>query len=135
MNKIDSFFVMFSLALVWIFMVFLLPPLVMLSIHVTISAWSVGKFIGKLPARMSGQTDEQMLKQMYELNDDQNKLSTEMLRSLNVAASANNTLLARIDELMFEYCPEEMTPKQIAAYEAHQRAVSLDEEVERARYH
>ncbi len=29
--------------------------------------------------------------------------------------------LARIDELMLEYCPEEMTNEQIAEYEKHQR--------------
>jgi hypothetical protein len=33
---------------------------------------------------------------------------------------------ARIDELMFEYCPDEMTPEQIAEYERHQVAVDED---------
>jgi len=31
---------------------------------------------------------------------------------------------AKIDELMLEYCPEEMTNEQIAEYEKHQRAVT-----------
>ena len=31
---------------------------------------------------------------------------------------------AKIDELMLEYCPEEMTQEQIAEYEKHQRAVT-----------
>lgn len=29
---------------------------------------------------------------------------------------------ARIDALMLEYCPDEMTPEQIAEWERHQRA-------------
>lgn len=33
------------------------------------------------------------------------------------------TLQAQIDELMFEYCPEEMTHEQIAEYERHQVSV------------
>ncbi len=32
-------------------------------------------------------------------------------------------LQARIDALMLEYCPDEMTPEQIAEWERHQRAV------------
>lgn len=31
---------------------------------------------------------------------------------------------AKIDELMLEYCPEEMTNEQLAEYEKHQRAVT-----------
>lgn len=33
------------------------------------------------------------------------------------------TLQARIDALMWEYCPDEMTPEQIAEWERHQKAV------------
>ena len=32
-------------------------------------------------------------------------------------------LQARIDALMLEYCPDEMTPEQIAEWERHQQAV------------
>ena len=32
-------------------------------------------------------------------------------------------IFAMIDALMFEYCPEKMTPEQIEIYERHQRAV------------
>ena len=28
---------------------------------------------------------------------------------------------AKIDELMLEYCPDEMTPEQLKEYEAHQK--------------
>lgn len=34
-----------------------------------------------------------------------------------------DALQAKIDALMLEYCPEEMTPEQVAAYEAAQRPV------------
>ena len=32
-------------------------------------------------------------------------------------------LQARVDALMLEYCPDEMTPEQIAEWELHQQAV------------
>lgn len=31
---------------------------------------------------------------------------------------------AKIDELMFEYCPDEITPEQLAEWEKHQRATA-----------
>lgn len=34
---------------------------------------------------------------------------------------------ARIDALMFEYCPDEMTPEQVAEWARHQRPVSEQE--------
>ena len=34
---------------------------------------------------------------------------------------------ARIDELMLEFCPDEMTPEQLANWAAHQRAVPESE--------
>lgn len=37
-------------------------------------------------------------------------------------------LQARIDELMFEWCPEEMTPEQIATWEENQVRCSPEEE-------
>ena len=43
---------------------------------------------------------------------------------LSLAAAAElERLQARIDRLMLEYCPDEMTPEQIAEWERHQRAV------------
>lgn len=33
---------------------------------------------------------------------------------------------AKIDELMFEYCPDEMTTEQIAEYEKHVRVSPID---------
>lgn len=37
-------------------------------------------------------------------------------------AKSANDLQARIDMLMFEYCPEEMTKEQIATFEENQTA-------------
>lgn len=34
-----------------------------------------------------------------------------------------DSLQAAIDELMLEYCPDEMTEEQMRVYEAHQRVV------------
>lgn len=37
---------------------------------------------------------------------------------------------ARIDELMFEYCPDDMTREQLDEYARHQRRVSPEEAAE-----
>ena len=42
----------------------------------------------------------------------------DLIESLRQQLSAAQ---AKIDELMLEYCPEEMTNEQIAEYEKHQR--------------
>jgi len=36
------------------------------------------------------------------------------------------SLKAKIDALMFEYCPDEMTPEQLKNWEAHQRPAPVD---------
>ena len=128
MNKIDGFFVMFSLYLAWLFAIYLLPFWFMVIIYVTIAAWTVGLFIGRLPGRLSKKTDRDFLNEMFDVTEKQNKTMAEMLQCLHIAAAANRSLGARIDELMFEYCPEDMTPEQIAQYEAHVRAASQQQE-------
>lgn len=40
----------------------------------------------------------------------------------------NAALQARLDELMLEYCPDEMSAEQIDNYAKHQRPVSAEEE-------
>ncbi len=47
--------------------------------------------------------------------------TAERLREILEADIAR--LQAKIDALMLEYCPDEMTPQQIANYESHQKAV------------
>jgi uncharacterized protein involved in exopolysaccharide biosynthesis len=48
----------------------------------------------------------------------ENHTLNEKYESLRQQLSAAQ---AKIDELMLEYCPEEMTNEQIAEYEKHQR--------------
>ena len=124
MNKVDAFGVMASLLLVWLFSLYLLPFTVRMIVYASIAAWSVGRFIGRVPMMLSKKTERDFLNDMFDVADNQNKSIAEMLQCLKIAAVANRSLLARIDELMFEYCPEDMTPQQIANYEAHQRAVN-----------
>jgi len=135
MNKIDAFGVMASLLLVWIFAIFLLPYKIMMFVYPAIAAWWVGTSIGHVPRKLAKETERDYLDKMIEVSNDQNRVIGEMLQCLQLGAAANQSLLARIDELMFEYCPEEMTPEQIANYEAHVRAASQQEEIERALRH
>ncbi len=127
MNKIDAFGVMGAVLLVWIFAVFLVPAKIMAVVYMIIAAWSVGKFSGRL---LSKKTDKDFLNKMFELNNEQSRVTGEMLQALKICHAANQASLARIDELMFEYCPEDMTPEQIANYEAHIKAVSQRQEEE-----
>jgi hypothetical protein len=48
--------------------------------------------------------------------------------------AARAPLQAKIDALMLEYCPDEMTPEQIDEWERHQRPVSreIDDAVQAA---
>jgi hypothetical protein len=124
MNKVDAFGVMTSLLLVWLFSIYLLPYKIMMFIYPAIAAWAIGRFIGRVPGMLSKETERDFLNDMFDVADNQNKAMAEMLQCLKIAAVANRSLLARIDELMFEYCPEDMTPDQIANYEAHQQAVN-----------
>ena len=51
----------------------------------------------------------------------QRRLDTSLAHvSTEVAA-----LQARIDALMLEYCPDEMTPEQVANWAKHQRKVEV----------
>lgn len=42
---------------------------------------------------------------------------------LEYAEAACDALQAKLDRLMLEYCPEEMTPEQLATWAKHQRPV------------
>lgn len=137
MNKIDAFFTMASLLLIWIFAVFLVPLKIMAFVYVGISVWWVGTSIGRLPAKLAKQTDKDFLnaardsnKKLLHIAESQSRKMHEMLQLLKRADLANKVLLSEIDQLMFEYCPEEMMPQQIANYEAHQRVATKEEEEE-----
>jgi hypothetical protein len=134
MNKIDAFGIMGACLLAWIFVVFLVPLKILVFVYMGISAWAVGIFIGNLPRKLAKETDKDFLKIMFEMSKRQDGYVREMYECAKAAENTNLFLLAKIDALMFEYCPEDMTPKQIANYEAHVRAVSQQQEdaIERA---
>lgn len=50
-------------------------------------------------------------------------LGYTQLAELRKAQGDKRAIFAMIDALMFEYCPEKMTPEQIAEWERHQQAV------------
>jgi len=137
MNKIDAFFVMTSLLLVWLFAIWLLPFNIMIVVYSGIAAWTVGRFIGNVPKKLSKTTDEDFIKDLLEANHAQLTLFDEMMIELRRRGTLIHYAQAKIDQLMFEYCPEDMTAEQIANYEAHQRAVSQQQEdgIEKARRH
>jgi len=55
--------------------------------------------------------------------DDHNRVVNELHNS-------TKTLQAKIDALMLEYCPDEMTPEQLANWGANQRPVSPEVQTE-----
>ena len=62
---------------------------------------------------------------------DGTKLSVDELCSMKEAKEQAEALSkskqSKIDALMFEYCPNEMTPEQIAEFERSQRVATLEE--------
>ena len=48
----------------------------------------------------------------------------ELLAELDKARKSDSAKQAKIDALMFEYCPEDMTTEQIDEWAEHQRPVS-----------
>lgn len=80
----------------------------------------------RLQAELSAK--EEICKRLIGLSDDQLKL-------LESARRRNERLQAKIDSLMMEYCPEDMTEEQIAEWEKHQTTVKfpLEKILEEAR--
>ena len=52
------------------------------------------------------------------------------LRSESGPTDRELTLQAKIDALMLEYCPEDMTPEQVEEWGRHQRAATPEQEVQ-----
>ena len=50
----------------------------------------------------------------------------ELLAELDKARKSDSAKQAKIDGLMFEYCPEDMTTEQIDEWAKHQRPVSAE---------
>jgi len=77
-------------------------------------------FLNKNPGWFPGNIHE-MRKQCYEDGVKQGKLA----RQADVDAKQ-----ARIDELMFEYCPDDMTKEQIDEWAKRQAAVDISIELD-----
>lgn len=137
MNRIDAFFTMFSLLIVWLCCIWLLPTVVMMFVYAGIAAWSVGKFIGNVPRRLAKETDRDFLEGMAKVADEQHAILESTMQMCGRLIAQVNARQAIIDQLMFEYCPDEMTPEQIGRYETSIRAVSQqqEDEIERALRH
>lgn len=70
-------------------------------------------------------------------NCDRNSARNELAESRHTNQSSDmrieelellvNSMQAEIDRLMLEFCPDEMTPEQLATWEASQRFVSVPE--------
>lgn len=64
------------------------------------------------------------LRKLFTENAEQfDALMTEML-------AENERLQAKIDSLMLEYCPDEMTPEQIENWKQHQRKAESQYELD-----
>lgn len=124
MNKIDAFFICFALLLFWTLFIIIAP----LSWTKNI-CWIFGSYyIGVLIARFSiglvfnkEKEQDKMIKENFVMMDD-------MLNNMKDMTKLIHRQQARIDLLMMEYCPDEMTPAQLANWAAHQETVSLEME-------
>ncbi len=124
MNKIDAFFGAASLLLVWVFAIFLLPGIVMMFVYSALAAWWVGTTVGGLYRKWTrGDFVLNLTEQLLILTEKQNQ-------SLFELSKLSHKQQFIIDSLMFEYCPDEMTPEQIANFEAHVQAVNQKQEEE-----
>lgn len=63
---------------------------------------------------------DQLLEDENKMEDLMNAANIQALR-ISAGAATINQLQARIDALMLEHCPEDMTPEQIATYEKCQK--------------
>lgn len=72
-----------------------------------------------------GQRIERYLRQLAPHQNEREgpQLLREALAAMQGLARLTQHQQARIDALMLEHCPDEMTPEQIAEWERHQKAV------------
>jgi len=109
MNKIDAFFVVFSIFLAWIFLTVMASPTVLHFIYWIIAAISVGVFLGQFYTRLRCEPEQKLWDELFEQQ-------AEMLKLRGVQQ-------AKIDSLMLEYCPDEMTKTQLINWALHQQSV------------
>jgi hypothetical protein len=116
MNKIDAFFVAFSLLLVWYLGLYLIPNSVLALIYQLIASVAIGLWIGKLVLDLKYGSERKMVNELFGLLGTYSDLTGRVFEE-------NEKLQAKIDALMLEYCPEEMTQEQLANWAAHQETI------------
>lgn len=126
-RAIPAYIVGAELFMVWLFVIFLMPEPWRGHVYMILAAFFVGTVIGKIVIRIK-RGKWRFSDYLIEALENRDKTMIEMLHCLKISRAATQACLARIDQLMFEYCPEEMTPEQIANYEAHQRPATKEEQ-------
>ena len=71
-------------------------------------------------------TEEQQIEQFFSVSSSHLWIRDLALHGLRESRDAN-ALQAKIDHLMLEYCPEEMTPEQIENWRKHQHPATKEE--------
>ena len=121
MNKIDVFFVCFSIYLAWLFAIFMIPAPYVNILYAGLASWYVGTRIGALAGDLTGSSYKAMYREISTVCDDQQRILDMQHNFTREQNDLIHMQHAKIDALMFEYCPDEMTANQIANYEKHQQ--------------
>lgn len=115
----------------WIFILFFIPPLlkgiIVGSFAGIFVGWNVGNlFVRKVFGKITKKDYQKLTGKMLSL---QSRMIKEIENSYQDLRKTGNQLMAaqaKIDQLMFEFCPEDMTSEQVANWEAHQKPVGRE---------
>lgn len=124
MNKIWASILTFYAYEIWVFAVFAIPDRIMICINLIIASIAVGLWLPKMYFALTKQSKNRLLDEMHAVGMRQDKCMYDLYAINKTLATTIRSLQAEIDRLMFEFCPDEMSPQQIANFENHQRAVS-----------
>lgn len=116
MNKIDAFFVGFAILLTWTCFIFIAPFKWSMTICWLVGALTIGSLIARFSLSLAYGSKNQLIKAQQNVMD-------KMLDHMKTLTTICNHQQAKIDSLMLEFCPDEMTPMQLANWAAHQQAV------------
>lgn len=124
MNRIDAFFIGISLLIVWFTMVYLLPNPVLAVIYLLIASGAVGWWIGKFIIRLIDGSPEKKIDFLCDIINRSNDLNLRLIEDLSIYTNYCETLQIKIDGLMGEFCPEQMTPEQAARWKVYKCVVN-----------
>jgi hypothetical protein len=85
-------------------------------IYQLIASVAIGLWIGKLVLDLKYGSERKMVNELFGLLGTYSDLTGRVFEE-------NEKLQAKIDALMLEYCPEEMTQEQLANWAAHQETI------------